>query len=86
MPREMFVAVGDKAMSETTKAEKLERKIIRRAQQIGCEARGGYPLGRVYLDIPSWPDWYEQAWEELILIYARKNADKMDRLMMRKIK
>lgn len=71
---------------QTTKAKKLEHKIIRRAQQIGCEARGGVALGRNYWEIPSWPAWCNQAWEELVLIYARKNAEKMDRLMMGKSK
>lgn len=73
-------------MTETTKSEKLERKLIRRAQKIGCEVRGGVPVGRNYWDIPSWDAWVDQAWEELVLIYARKNTDKMDKLMMEAMK
>jgi hypothetical protein len=62
-----------------TATPKLERKIVRLAQQIGCEARGGIPLGKDYAEIPSWPEWRKRAWEEIVVRYARKNRERVDR-------
>lgn len=68
-----------------SKTAKLERKIIRRAQQIACEARGNIPVGRDYLTIPSWSAWREQAWQEIVIIYARKNRAKINRMIVRSL-
>lgn len=63
------------------KLSRLEQKIIRLAQKVGCEARGNVPLGKNYRHIPSWPDWCAQARRELMYRCDKKHPEKFDRLM-----